>query len=254
VTASFSKLIVTRPQPESDQWVQGLARSGVNARALPLIDIVQLRSPELELARSQLPQFQAIMFVSPAAVRAFFAEHVQLSTVTNTRFLATGPGTVRALKQAGVSPRWIDAPAADAPRFDSEALWSLIAGRGWAAERVLIVRGQGDGQGRDWLANQFEQAAAMVHFVLAYERRLPEWTPSDRALAALSTTDASAWLFSSSEAVLNLLRLMPDTDWSQVPCICTHERIAQTTSNLGFQRISLCRPALQDVAALCHAQ
>jgi uroporphyrinogen-III synthase len=254
VTAVFSKLIVTRPQPEADRWVQGFARSGLNARALPLIDIAQLRSAELELARSQLPQFQAVMFVSPAAVRAFFAQHVQLSTITNTRFLATGPGTVRALKQAGVSPSWIDAPAVDSPHFDSEALWNTIAARGWAAEQVLIVRGQGETHGRDWLATQFQEAGALVKFVLAYVRRPPDWTEQDRKIASQATTDGSAWLFSSSEAVLNLMRLMPDHDWSQVPCICTHERIAQTTRSLGFQRIALCRPTLQDVTTFCHAQ
>jgi uroporphyrinogen-III synthase len=247
-------ILVTRPQPEADRWVRSLQRKGLAAVALPLIDIAQVHSAALEAARSGLPTFDAVMFVSPTAVEAFFAEHVRLSAQMKTRFLATGPGTVRALELKGVDASRIDAPRSDAPKFDSEALWQQIGSRPWQDLKVLLVRGEGETASRDWLAQQLKRAGAKVSWVTAYERRLPQWAPAQTDLAHQSCTDGSLWVFSSSQAVLHLLRLCPHLPWAQARCLCTHERIASTARSLGFTRVQLCRPTLDDVVAICHAQ
>ena len=101
---------------------------------------------------------------------------------------------------------------------------------------------------------QLASSGAHVQQVAAYERRAPRWSESEQHQADQSIQDGSLWVFSSSEAVSHLAQLRPDADWSLTPCICTHERIAQTTRELGFIRILSCRPAVDDVAALCHAQ
>jgi uroporphyrinogen-III synthase len=248
------RTLVTPPQPEADRWVIGLRDLGIDTIALPLIDIAQTHGAALEAARSGLPTCDAVMFVSPTAVEAFFAEHVRLIAPMPTRFLATGPGTVRALRLKGVEAASVDAPPANAARFDSEALWDVIGSRVWQDKKVLLVRGEGETGSRDWLAQQFQQAGAKVGWVTAYERRLPQWTSAQIELTRQACTDGSLWLFSSSQAVLHLLRLCPDLPWSAASCLCTHERIALTARKLGFTRVMLCRPTLEEVATICHAQ
>lgn len=248
------RVLITRPQPEASRWVGRLRTLGVEAVALPLIQITQRHSPELENARSQLPALNAVMFVSPTSVEAFFAEHVRVTSDMSTRFLATGPGTVRALRQRGIDPSRIDAPALDSPRFDSEALWATLAHRDWDKQRVLLVRGEGETGSRDWLAVKLKEAGARVSWVTAYERLTPQWSPEELELAHQACGDGSVWVFSSSQAVLHLLKLCPGLPWHQTPCICTHERIARTAQALGFTRIQLCRPVPEELAAICHAQ
>src|SRR5262249_55325996 len=108
---------------------------------------------------------------------------------------ATGPGTVAALRAAGVPEAAIVAPPATAAQFDSEALWACIAGWAWHDRPVLIVRGNG---GRDWLADRLRAAGARVVFVQAYARAAPTLDDAGRALieATLAEPGRWAWMFS----------------------------------------------------------
>ena len=172
---------------------------------------------------------------------------------TNVRCMAPGPGTVNALLARGVPATDIDAPAAHAGQFDSESLWHAMDGRDWHGRRVLIVRGQspalgGAGSsGRDWLAQQLRQAGAHVDFVAAYQRRVPQLSAAQKARALAAATDASVWLFSSSEAIANLQACLPDTDWRQARALATHPRIAQAAKDAGWGVVLDARPALEDI-------
>lgn len=256
-------LIITRPQPEADRWVHDLARLDCPATSLPLIELTPLDQPALDQARTQPQRWHALMFVSPAAVHAFLATRDSEAALqqATTRCLATGPGTRKALLAHGIDPARIDAPPAQSPQFDSESLWQVIAPRNWSGCRVLIVRGDGaettpdgTGRGRDWLATQFRQSGAEVDLLAAYHRHPPAADPALIRQIDAARTDGSVWVFSSSQAVSHLTRLVPGADWSRTPCICTHERIARTTRASGFVSIRLCRPTPQDLAVLCHAQ
>jgi len=150
----------------------------------------------------------------------------------------------------------MDSPAADAAQFDSEALWQRVSAQVQRGKPVLIVRGldvntQPDaalnGTGRDWLAQQLQVAGASVQFVVAYERRAPEWTASQRTQAAQAAIDGSLWCFSSSQAIQNLALALPAQSWVSARCIATHPRIAQTAQTLGFGEIHLCKPSLADL-------
>ena len=87
------------------------------------------------------------MFVSSNAVRYFYQSNTHLAGVkydfhaTKYRAWAPGLGTRDALLAASVPADAIDAPAADAKQFDSEALWSLVQSQVKAGDKVLIVRG-----------------------------------------------------------------------------------------------------------------
>jgi uroporphyrinogen-III synthase len=271
-----TSVIVTRPACDAQRWVQQLQQSGIDAEALPLIEIAAADGPAdvqaLAHAWQRLGDYAACMFVSGNAVTHFFqgkealAQQLWAQAAINSiaeqnpglRCMAPGPGTVAALRAVGVPASQIDAPAADAEQFDSEALWASVGQRDWQGSRVLIVRGASAASsassasvGRDWIAQQWQAAGAQVDFVGVYQRRAPTLTQAQAERARTASVDGSVWLFSSSEAVANLAR-MPDlagTDWSRARAIATHPRIVDAARAAGWGVVVASRPALHDISA-----
>lgn len=247
------RVIVTRPAAEAADWVRGLCRAGFDAVALPLIDIRPARDARpLHEAWSAIAHYRAAMFVSANAVRGFFAAR-PAAAAFETRAWATGTGTHAALLSAGVPPGRIDSPAADSPRFDSESLWELVGAQAVAGARVLLVRGGQAGSaqpdGRDWLEQRLLESGAEAHTVMAYERACPQLSPAERELARAAAADGSAWLFSSSQAIANLLAQVRSVDWSRARAVATHPRIAQAARDAGFAVVRVSRPPLDAVIA-----
>lgn len=252
-------VLVTRPSREARLWVDRLRARGLDARALPLIDIAPVRDRQpLREAWARLAGYRAVMFVSGNAVDRFFEEGPGLALADRAFGAidwiawATGPGTRDALLQAGVPAGQIRSPAADAPQFDSESLWALVGADVKAGDAVLIVRGadaQERAAGRDWLATRLAEAGARVDVVLAYRRALPVWTDDERALAARAATDGSLWLFSSSEAVAHLVQLLPGQHWKAARAVATHPRIARAAREAGFGVVCESRPHIDALVA-----
>ncbi|MCU0763257.1 MAG: uroporphyrinogen-III synthase [Hydrogenophaga sp.] len=258
--ARLSHLIVTRPEPEASQWAGALCRQGWPAAALPLIHIGEPASAAALQAligwRQRLAELDAAMFVSGAAVAHFFAGVPSTDfTVSRTRFWAPGPATAAALRAAGVPADRVDAPPDEAPQFDSEHLWPIVAGQLRPGARVLIVRGASldapvqalAGNGREWLIAQCEAAGARVEACVAYERRPPLWSVEQTALARTARGTRAAWLFSSSEALQHLRQWSPQTDWHGTAALATHPRIAESARLAGFAPVVTTRPGLPDV-------
>lgn len=276
---STVRVIVTRPAGDAGRWVQQLQQGGIEAEALPLIEIAPASSASnvqaLQQAWQTLDGYAACMFVSAHAVAYFFRENKALAHVIreqsainsianrsffglpkSLRFMAPGPGTVAALLAVGIPAERIDAPAPDARQFDSEALWQVIGQRDWQGRRVLVVRGQSEAavggaasSGRDWLARQWAAAGAQVDFVGVYQRRVPKLSEAQVQRARAGGVDGSVWLFSSSEAVANLAGMpgMEGMDWSRARAVATHPRIVEAVRALGWGVVVASRPALKDI-------
>jgi len=241
------QLLVTRPQPQADEWAAALRAHGVAAIALPLLQIVPERDPTAVAAWADLSARALVVFVSPGCVKSFFALRPPgCDWPAATRAGATGPGTSQALREAGVPAAAIIEPPSDAEQFDSEALWRQLAPQSWQGRRVLIVRGDG---GRDWLADRLREQGAEVAFVQAYRRTLPQWSAAQRGLlaAALAAPARHCWLFSSSQAVEHLRQLAQVSDWSSGCALATHPRIAQSLRSVGFGTVWSVRPTLDAV-------
>ncbi len=243
------RLIVTRPAAQAARWVQELQALGVDAQALPLLEIAPLAdAASLHAAWHQLPGCALAMFVSANAVQHFFAARPE-GAVWPAGVLAgsTGPGTTHALRQAGVADATIVEPAADAPALDSEALWAQLSARDWAGRHALVVRGE---DGREWLADTLRGRGATVDFVAAYRRLAPVPDAAGRALlqAALVAPQNHAWLLSSSEAAQHLVSLAPGADWSASLALASHPRIAATARRIGFGRVEAVSPTPAEVA------
>ena len=248
--------IVTRPAAQAVEWVARLQARGLQAEALPLIgiDAVDDPAPLIEAWRGLAARRLAV-FVSPNAVQHFFAARPHDVAWPATTFAASpGPGTTKALRDAGVPAACLIQPAADAAQFDSESLWTELAPHDWAGREVLLVRGDG---GRDWLADQLRGRGARVEQLAAYRRCAPRLDASQRLLLerALCEPASVLWFFSSSEAIDHLeeaisqMLLMPVTRWPEARALATHPRIAERARALGIVRVLQARPAFEAVVA-----
>jgi len=243
------RVIVTRPAAQASTWVRSLAQRGIEAVALPLIDI----APPADVAAvaaawHALASQRLAVFVSPNAAQAFF-EHGPpgVSWPRSTRAASVGPGTTQVLQALGVPAASIVEPAHDSAQFDSESLWAQLRGEDWSAAQVLIVRGDG---GRDWLADTLREHGAHVSFVAAYRRVAPRFDGAAARMLddAIARPDEHVWLFSSSEAIDHLVASRAGP-WSQARAIATHPRITQRARDAGFGAVHASRPTLEAVVA-----
>ncbi len=273
---------------------QGDFPTPFRTEVLPLIDIGpvtdQASTAQLHHAWQNLSDYAACMFVSGNAVQHFFQQKMASAQAkhgpdaihmivneeprpwsASLRFLAPGPGTAAALRAAGVPAAQIDSPPLDAGQFDSQALWQVIGQRDWRGKRVLVLcgtMGPGVGEsvgtsvsqtpvGRDWLAQKFAAVGAQVDRLVVYQRTSPRLEDAQLERVRTASHDGSVWLFSSSEAVANLIQqpalqsapYVPGVNWQHARAVATHPRIAQAVRAAGWGVVQASRPTLADVAA-----
>lgn len=253
MTPAAQRVVVTRPADEAGPWQAALAQHGFSAVMLPLIEVAGLS----DVSVPPLADFDAVMWVSGNAVR-FFLPAAVAQWPSGLRCWAPGPGTAQALRAGGVPSPLIDEPGVDAPQFDSEALWAVVAPQMAPGKRVLLVRGRSHGvaaasSGREWLLQQCAAAGAQVVTLPVYERRCPSWSAAEANRAAAAAGDGSIWLFSSGEAVGHLQTLLPAQDWHHTPAVATHPRIALALEKAGFVRVHTVRPTVQSVVEALSA-
>ncbi|NCT84669.1 MAG: uroporphyrinogen-III synthase [Comamonadaceae bacterium] len=243
----MTTLLLTRPRPQCAAWLARLAELGVDAAALPLIEILPARDAgPVAAAWAALPAVDLAVFVSPNAVEQFFAHAGGAAWPAHTLAACVGPGSAQALAEHGVPAGQIVQPAADAASLDSEHLWTELAPRrDWAGARVLLLRGDG---GREWLAQRLAAAGALVQAVTVYHRAAPRLDAAEQALLAAVQAQPQryVWLFSSAEAVGHLRQLQSLPPAGQ-RAIATHARIAEAARAAGFGPVVLARPAPEAV-------
>lgn len=235
----MTTLIVTRPRPQCAAWLARLAALGVDAVALPLIEILPARDPgPARAAWAALAAVDLAVFVSPNAVEHFFAQGDGAAWPPHTLAACVGPGSAQALAAHGVAADLIVQPATDAASLDSEHLWQqLQPRRTWAGARVLLLRGDG---GREWLAERLVEAGAQVEAITVYHRAGPRFAAAEQALLddVRARPQAFVWLFSSAEAVGHLQAFQ----LTGQRAIATHPRIAEAARAAGFTPVVLARP------------
>ena len=248
--ARLPRLVVTRPAAQAGAWVEQLVARGVDAVAVPLIEIGAPADPAPVAAAWQgLARRAAVVFVSGNAVARFFAARPAGAAWPEGIVAAVpGPGTADGLRAEGVPDAAIVAPAADAAQLDSQSLWRELAHRDWRGKRVLVVRGDG---GRDWLIERFTEAGAIVDTVAAYRRLPPRLSAEARREldAALAAPAQHVWLFSSAEAIGHLVALDGVAIAPGARAIVTHPRIAMRARHAGFTEVHEVQPGLDAVVA-----
>jgi len=234
-------IVVTRPRDQAAPLAAMIAAAGGTALLFPLLEISPVDDHcQLAAAASRLADYRLAVFVSPNAVT--YALPTLLAAGDWPPSLipaAVGPGTVRALQDAGVT-----GCIAPRERFDSEGLLALpeFAAPEVLDRRVVIFRGDG---GRELLADTLRQRGATVDTVTCYRRSGPAGGFAS-LLDAWRDGRLDALVVSSSEALRYLVDGLPPEAHAylrQTPLFVPHARIAENARALGLGRIVLTEAA-----------
>ncbi|OWT54444.1 uroporphyrinogen-III synthase [Candidimonas nitroreducens] len=223
-------VVLTRPAGRNEALAQRLARAGLDALALPALEVAPLPEPA---AGWPVPEdYDLAVFVSGTAVRyyvdALRGRRGEFRWPSLCRAAAVGAATARVLAASGApGMAQVIHPDASGPQ-DSEALWGLLQGRAW--RRALILRGQ---TGREWLGQQLQQAGAQVHRCALYRRSAAAWPAAQlQALhQRMAAGAAPVCVFTSAEGVQayasNIARAGLPEFWRRSRYVAIHERVAQ---------------------------
>lgn len=225
-------VVVTRPLQQTNNIREQLISLDAQPILFPCIEIVAFDCAK-QLSALPLPpeDFDMFIFISSNAVRHGFSCIPQLpEQITKGKtFAAIGQATAQALQEKGIQQ--IVAPDQG---FDSESLLSLPAMKAIENRSVLIIKGVG---GRSKLLDKLETRKANVQTIDVYQRQLP------RDMDAMALPRApDAILFSSSESVENMLKIIPAHDHHCIlnsQTITGHARIAAKVTSLGFKKLPI---------------
>ena len=242
-------LVSLRPRGGHDGLRRAAAARGGRVLALSPWALEARDDAATRQALEHALQAQALVFTSPAAVRAATALQ-PLQTLPGQHWLAVGAGTAAALRRAGVA-------APQAPRrMDSEGLLDLPALA--AAPSVGLVTAPG---GRGMLTPALQARGSTVLRADVYERVPLALADADiQRLLAMRLPAALA--LSSGEALQQVLAQLPAPAVAILRgtlAVAASERLATLARSLGWERVvvagsprpaALARTAAQ---ALAHA-
>jgi uroporphyrinogen-III synthase len=209
------KVVVTRPDPQSQGLVAGLEALGAVVASVPLVAIAPVDDPAaLDAAAGALPIYDWVVFTSANGVRAFGE---RLSARERTpRVGVVGPPTAEAARELGVEPAFVGRGAAESLAEGLE----LTDGA-----RVLLL--QADLAGPE-LATALRQRGATVDALTAY--RTVSRGPTHTGRASLDEADAIV-LASGSAA-----RSLAGTGWTGDALVaCIGPKTASVAREVGLR-------------------
>lgn len=226
-------VVITRPVGTAVAMARRVYACGGVPLLLPGLSLRASGDPALRTAMRVALKDELLLFTSPAAVR-FAAMLAPLRT--RAMVLAVGQGTAQALRRHGV--------AAQVPsRQDSEGLLALSAMRGLRGRRVALIGAPG---GRGLLREQLAARGAQWRELPVY-RRVPPRLTCRHAEAVQALPRSARVLFSSAEALHNLMSLLPPSALARLRAavaVVSSERLAQAVREAGFTRIVQAESAL----------
>ncbi|MFC0676484.1 uroporphyrinogen-III synthase [Lysobacter korlensis] len=224
-------VISLRPRGEHGGLRQAAARAGAGLIALSPWRLQLRRGAATQRALAAALAAPAVVFTSPAAVRAAVKLRA-LPVGPGRQWCAVGAGTAAALRRAGV--REVQVPQ----RMDSEGVLALPVLQALDGVEVGLVTAPG---GRDLLAPALEARGARLRRADVYAR-LPV-APAPTAVAMLCRVDAPlALALSSGDALQLALRALPDSAADRLrsaQVLAASTRLAALASELGFGDITV---------------
>lgn len=238
--ASKPGVLVTRPAGQAADLSAAVAATGYPVHCLPLLELHGL--PELPpLQRAlvlELDRYQHIIFISGNAVRFGMSviEDYWPQLPVGLSWYAIGESTARMLREYGVEAI---TPGAS---MTSEGLLAVPQLQDMAAQRVLIVKGEG---GRATLREELSHRGGSVDELACYRRGRPESVPGEVA-AKLSKWHIGLIMISSGEGLDNLLALISPqetTKFRGITLLVPSLRVAELAQQAGFGRIVIAENA-----------
>ncbi len=188
----MARVILTQPAPRVSTLAGRLRERGHDALELPLSRIVEcIDSTPVRCVAARLHQFDWVILVSPAAIRAA-ARIDSLHWPASTGVAVVGPGSVQAIAECRLP---IDLERVLYPRqppYDAQALITLAPLDAPAGLRILVLRGA---QGGDRWIERLRNGGATVETCALY--RNEPLDIKDEAVEGLR-----AWLAGTAVPVL----------------------------------------------------
>lgn len=229
------RIVVTRTRTQASQLSEKLRRLGADVLEIPTIRIVpqSLKAEQVEKLNHLEKYFSWLLFTSPNAVDAFFADFFQqqqdIRALGAVKIGAVGPATRRKLEalhlRVDVQPATFTATSL-ARAFPDD----LIPG-----QRFILPQGRLAGAE---LADYLRQRSGLVEAWTVYDTQ-PETEDITGARARYLREGAHAITFTSSSTVENwqALQLQPEQGTPQPKIVCMGPVTRATLLKLGYPDI-----------------
>jgi uroporphyrinogen III methyltransferase/synthase len=201
------RILVTRPSEQAGALVEPLRALGADTIELPAIAIENPETFEpLDKSIRNLRRYHWIIFTSANGVRRFLGRMAttgaDIRSMNEAKLCAIGPATAAELHKYCLR---VEIMPKD---YVAEDVVNALARKPLRGRRVLIPRASA---ARDVLPEALRKRGASVDVVAAYRSILPRESV-ERAAAVFERHSPTVAVFTSSSAVTNLFRLLPDRD------------------------------------------
>ncbi|MFM2322208.1 MAG: uroporphyrinogen-III synthase [Pseudomonadota bacterium] len=237
------KILITRPAHQARELAVKIQGANGIAICFPTLEIASTPIKPLRLALEKLPTYDFALFISPNAVfkAAYTIHKLWPDWPSHVKTIATGPGTVLALKQHKLPIDYY--PEKD---FNGAGLLALPVLQDLKQKKILILKGQG---GRSYLAKELTSRGAHVSRLNVYKRQLPNHDknniPDKNATNVIICT--------SNSGLKNLVRLLYPS-WQDIlfkkQLLVISPRIADSAKKLGFVKSPLISDNASNTAIL----
>lgn len=236
------RLLVTRPEQDSQVLAQALQEQHIFSFCLPLLAIQEL--PEDAQAREMilhLDRYSAVIVVSKPAARLAIerVDQYWAQPLAEQTWFSVGAATAAILRDYGFSTSY------PATGDDSEALLAHPAFQQVLAQaftpRVLIIRGS---TGREFLAEELRKKGVEVDFLPLYQRYLPDY-PTHYLINSIQQHQINGLTVSSEQGLNNLITLAAE-NWTAIchlPLFVPSPRVAHSARMQGATNVIDCAGA-----------
>jgi uroporphyrinogen-III synthase len=232
--AAAITVALTRPRGIDSALPEKLSAAGVRVLDCALTQVCPATADDIARARSLFASAQAVVLVSPQAVKAAIAHAAQ--ALHGKLIAVMGPGSRAALAQSGVGASTIIESATQ----DGLGLVDRLAASLPSGAQIAIGRAQA---GRDDLAQALRTHGFTVHFATLYVRVEAPW-PSDLATALTHAAQQDLRiLFTTSSAPAQFAARLAAAGEGRAQvlrnaiAVCTHPNVAQAARHVGFTRV-----------------
>lgn len=248
------KILVTRPQDQSETLCRLIEKKGGEAIRFPVIGIKPPPDPDLlRQTLNRVADYDIGIFISQNAVNwTLELLNKDIQALYNLRIIAVGKTTARLLKKAGFSVISHTVPAAS-----SETLLELpvLQAGSLRGSRVIIFRGVG---GREFLAEILTERGAKVDYAEVYQRVPVQY--EHNVLEKIWLHDRPDYIVVSSNEGLQYLFDMLSSDQKAIlidtQLVVLGPRMAELAKKLGFIKTPVIAEESSDeglLRAILHA-
>ncbi|SMH57236.1 uroporphyrinogen-III synthase [Azospirillum agricola] len=217
------RLLVTRPMEDAEPLVRRLDGLGFACSVEPMLSLVWLDGPELDLA-----DVQALLFTSANGVRAY----TRRTTRRDRPVYAVGDATATAARAAGFA-------AVESASGDVYALAGLVRAR-LDPKHGTLLHVAGSKVAGD-LAGLLGGAGFTLHRSVLYDA-VPADRLSEGTAAIFRTSDLDGVLFFSPRTVLSFVRLLAEAglvdQCRTVDAFCLSPAVAEAARAYGDQGVT----------------